>query len=158
MDPLSASASIVGLLGAAATISTILKTIVGTVKNAPQLAVNLLAEMADITASLGQVQGFLLGTDAILRSRTSLIMVDQIVVALTNCVLIFSELEETVHKLELTQPILPANTRLKFVLKEAAISKLLTRLQASKSSLNLILITLTWSVAFKRSPTPTTAL
>ena len=144
MDPLSAAASIAGLLSAAATITTILKTTVATIKNAPQLAVNVLVEIADITACLSQLQTFLSGTATVSRSRKSLLMVDQIAVTLTNCVLIFSELEETIDDLKLNELILPVNTRIRFMLKEADIAKLLTRLQGSKLSLNLMLTTLTW--------------
>jgi len=144
MDPLSAAASIVGLLGAAATITTILKAIVATVKHTPQLVANLLIEVSDIASCLGQLQAFLSGAVAISRSRKSLLMVDQIAVTLTNCVLIFSELEETIEKLKLNPPILPATIRLRFTSKEAAITKLLTRLHASKLSLTLMLTTLTW--------------
>ena len=61
MDPLSDAASVAGLLEAAATVTTILKTIIGTVKDAPQLAKNVLVEVSDITACLGQLQTFLLG-------------------------------------------------------------------------------------------------
>ena len=144
MDLISVSASIVGLLGAAAAVSTILKKTIATIKNTPQLVASILAEVSDISACLGQLQGFLSGTDTISRSRKSLLMVDQIVVTLTNCVLIFSELEETIDRLNLKQSTLPVNKRIRFLSNESAISKLLTRLQASKSSLNLILTTLTW--------------
>ncbi len=144
MDPLSAAASIAGLLGAAATITTVLRPVISTIKDAPPLVGNLLVEVSDITACLSQLEAFLSGTAAASRSRKSLLMVDQIVVTLTNCVLIFSELEETIDNLKLNQPTLPANIRLRFMSKEAAIAKILTRLQASKLSLNLMLTTLTW--------------
>ena len=149
MDPLSAAASIVGILGAAATINTILKKIVGTVKNAPQQVQNLLVEVSDIAACLGQLQTFLLGTATISRSRAALLMVDQIAVTLTNCVLAFSELEEIIDELRLNQLNSPASIRLKFIASETDIAKLVARLHASKVSLNLMLTTLTWSVLAK---------
>ena len=152
MDPLSAAASIVGILGAAATVSPILKTIIDTVKDAPQLAQNVLVEVSDITACLRQLQTFLLGTANISRSRAALLMVDQVAVTLTNCVMIFSELEEIIDELRLNHPTHPANVRLKFISKKAAIAKLLARLHASKVSLNLMLTTLTWLVLTKISP------
>lgn len=144
MDPLSAAAAITGILGAAATVTTTLQTIVGTIKNAPQLVANLLIEVSEITSCLGQLQAFLLGAVAVSRSRKSLLMVDQIAVTLTSCVLIFSELEQTIDDLKLNERILSTNIRLKFMSKEAAIAKLLTRLHASKLSLTLMLTTLTW--------------
>lgn len=144
MDPLSAAASIVGLLGAAATVTTILKAIVAAMEHTPQLVANLLIEVSDIASCLGQLQAFLTGAVATSRSRKSLLMVDQIAVALTNCVLIFSELENTVEMLKLDLPFLPRTIRLRFMAKEAAITKLLTRLNASKLSLTLMLTTLTW--------------
>lgn len=62
MDPLSAAGSIVGLIGVTATTTRILKTFINTVKNAPDLAKNVLAEVTEISACLTQLQAFLLGT------------------------------------------------------------------------------------------------
>ena len=144
MDPLSAAGSIVGLIGVTATATRILKTFISTVKNAPDLAKNVLAEVTEIRACLTQLQAFLLGPKVITRSRASLLMVEQIVVALTNCVMIFSELDKILDMLRPDQSSLPARSKMKFAVRAPEISSILARLRTSKASLNLMLMTLDW--------------
>ena len=141
MDPMSVAASVVGLIGAANKICSTLMAFVNSAKGAPKLAQNVLIEVSDISACLSQLQKFLLGTRA--RSHDHLIMVEQIIVTLSNCVMIFSELEETIEYLKPEQPM-QAGRLVKWVLKEQAVSALLSRLQSSKMSLSLMLTTLSW--------------
>ena len=143
MDPISAAASIVGLVGAAAKISETLFKFVTSVKEAPKLASNVLQEVSDTSACLSQLQNYLMGTRATSRSRDNLLVIEQIIVALSNCVLIFSELEEIVESLKPSEPMQLGRLG-QWVLKEAAIRDLFTRLQHSKASLNLMMTTLTW--------------
>ena len=70
-------------------------------------------------------------------------MVEQLVVTLSNCVLIFSELEEIMDSMKPTGLTRPWRLG-KWLLKEQAISALLVRMQQSKISLGLMLTTLTW--------------
>lgn len=144
MDPLSAAGSIVGLIGVTATTTRILKTFINTVKNAPDLAKNVLAEVTEISACLTQLQAFLLGTKVMSRSRASLLMVEQIIVALTNCVMIFSELDKILDMLRPDQSSLSARSKMKFAIRAPEISSILARLRTSKASLNLMLMTLDW--------------
>ncbi|KAJ0141656.1 hypothetical protein HZ326_15467 [Fusarium oxysporum f. sp. albedinis] len=58
MDPLSVSASVVGLLGAGAKITSCLWTFATNARDAPQLARHLVFEVADITAALGSLQAY----------------------------------------------------------------------------------------------------
>ena len=104
MDPLSVAASVVGLLVATAKASQVLTTFIHSVKNAPTLAEHVLLEVSSISASLAQVQGYLTGAKSGSQARTKLIMVDQIVVTLTTCVMTFSELESILMSLRLNQP------------------------------------------------------
>ena len=143
MDPLSVSASIIGLLSVAAKVTTLLVTLVNSAKGVSQLIQSMLTEVSDIGACLGQLQAFLTGIRSASRSRTSLIMVEQVVVILAGCVSTFSELEAVAEKLKTDLPIRPLE-KLKWARKEDDILKILGRLQASKSSLNLILAVLTW--------------
>lgn len=80
MEPITVAASIVGLLGAAAKVSSTLTSIEGSVKSAPKLAETALMEVADITICLSQLQKFLLRTQKAERSQESLIAVDQVLV------------------------------------------------------------------------------
>ena len=143
MDPISAAASIVGLLGAAAKISETLFKFVTSVKGAPRLASSVLQEVSDTSACLSQLQSYLMGTKVASRSHENLLMIDQITVALSNCVLIFSELEEIVESLKPSDSLQLGRLG-QWVLKETAIRDLFTRLQHSKASLNLMMTTLTW--------------
>ena len=151
MDPLSIAASVVGLLGAAGKVTTILTTLVSNTKNAPKFAYNVLREVSDFSATLGQLQAFLLGTRAAQKSRMGIIMKEQVVVTLTSCVMTFSELEEAVSSLEAYRPE-ELRARMAWARKEAILTKLLGRLQSSKVSMNLVLTTLTWCVILANKP------
>ena len=143
MDPLSVSASLIGVITAAVQVSGLLKDFIDDVKSAPESARNVLREVVDISISLQQLQEFLLGKQVASRSRTSFIMVEQVVVVLTGCVMIFSELEQ-VLEVPKADKSMGIRDRLKWVTKEPAVLQVLGRLQASKASLNLMLTTLTW--------------
>ena len=113
------------------------------VKEAPKLASSVLQEVSEISACLNQLQSYLMGTKAASRSNDHLLMVEHIVVALSDCVFIFSELEEIVDSLA------PPDTRqsakwAQWILKERVIKSLLARLHNSKDSLNFMMTTLTW--------------
>ena len=143
MDPLSAAASVIGLLGAAAKVSEVLLRFIGNVKGAPKLAQSVLMEVSDVSACLSQLQRYLHGALATSSSHEELLMVEQLVVTLSNCVLIFSELEEIVDSLKPAERMQPWRLA-QWLLKEQAITALMIRLQQSKLSLNLMLTTLTW--------------
>ena len=103
MDPLSVAASVVGLLGAAAKVTTFLYSCWSSIDNAPKLARSLAYEVSTTSGCLAQVQAFLLQpTDSqSLKSRTDLIMVEQVLVSLTDCVCVFSDLEKVIDSLRL---------------------------------------------------------
>lgn len=143
MDPISAAASIVGLLGAAAKISESLIKFIRSVRGAPKLAQTVLLEVSDVSACLSQLQRYLLGSRVNSRSHDRLLTVEQIVVALANCVKIFSELEEIVDSLKPAYPMQPGRIA-QWVFKERDIQMLLKRLNSSQISLNLMLTTITW--------------
>lgn len=143
MDPMSAAASIIGLLGAATKVSEVLLKFIGSVKGAPKLAQNVLMEISDVSACLSQLQRYLQGALSTSSSQEQLLMVEQLVVTLSNCVLIFSELEETVESLKPVEPMQPWRLA-QWVFKEQAVSALMVRMQQSKLSLSLMLTTLTW--------------
>lgn len=143
MDPLSVSASIIGITTAAIQVSRLLKTFIDGANGAATFARGILMEVTGIYACLHQLQGFLIGSEEAARSRRSLIMVEQVIIVFTDCVSIFSELEQTLESLK-TGEHMRYIDRVKWASKEATISKLLARLQASKASLNFMLTILTW--------------
>ena len=145
MEPLSIAASVAGLLGATAKVSTTLTTFIRGTVDAPKLANGVLQEVSDISACLGQLQAFLVGTRVGSRSRTALIMVEQVVAILTACVMTFSELEEILESLKDRMPT-GVGSRIAWMKKEPALAKLCLRLNSSKQSLNLMLTTLTWYI------------
>ncbi|KAI1276262.1 Rho GTPase activation protein [Xylaria sp. FL0933] len=141
-DPLSVSASIVGLITAGAKISQILAQVVRKAQHAPRELQNVQAEVASIQAVLGQLQNFLLGTQRASRSRTSLIMVDQVIATLATCVTTFSELDSFAKVLEFVSDW-GVPDRLRWVAVESKIKEVLARLESHKTSLNLMLTILT---------------
>lgn len=143
MDPLSVSASIIGITTAAVQISRLLKTFIDGANGASTSARGVLMEVTGIYVCLHQLQGFLIGNEEAAKSRRSLIMIEQVIVVFTDCVSIFSELEQTLESLK-TGEHMRFIDRVKWASKESAISKLLSRLQASKTSLNFMLTILTW--------------
>ena len=143
MDPISAAASIVGLVGAAAKISEILFKFATSVKGAPKLVSSVLQEVSDTSACLSQLQNYLMSTKTTSRHHEKFLMIQQINVALSNCVLIFSELEEIVESLKPSDPM-QSGRLAQWIIKENRIKDLFPRLQNSKTSLNLMMTTLTW--------------
>ncbi len=145
MDPLSIAAAVVGLLGATATVKTVLTNFIRSTNDAPQLANGVLQEVSDINACLTQLQAFLLGTRVGTRSRTALIMLEQVVVTLTACVQTMSEFEGISESLNDRTPT-RLTSRIAWTRKEPALARLCLRLSSSRQSLNLMLTTLTWYV------------
>ncbi|KAL8709060.1 MAG: hypothetical protein Q9225_007504 [Loekoesia sp. 1 TL-2023] len=142
MDPISVSASVLGLLGAAAKVTEVLTNYVHGVKDAPRLARRVITEVEDLKLCLQRLQEFVVSDRSASRSRKAMIMVDQLCVVLTSCVMTFSELEYALEGLK-PRNSMPLGNRLRWIAKEQTISRLLQRLQSSKLSLNLILTTLT---------------
>ena len=94
MDPLSVSASIIGILGAAAKVSSVLIIFVKNTTAAPKIAQTVLADVNGLSTVLSHLQTYLLGTASPTRSRASLILVEQVLVTLAECVTTISELED----------------------------------------------------------------
>lgn len=139
---ISVAASIVGLLGAAATISLALNNFITRVKEVPKLANAVLAEVAEISACLTQVQSLILGAGRANASNQSLLMVEEVIVVLSHCVLTFSELEKVVDGLKPDQ-LISVSYFLKWTIREKAVAALLLRLHSSKTSLSLMISIMT---------------
>ena len=145
MDGISVAASILGLVTAAAKVTEYLNALVAGAKTAPKLARSVLLEVSDVSICLSQLQRLLLGIEMSSRSQERLIMVEQLVIVLSNYVSIFSELEEVLESLDLTSSTPISKIKIaKWLYRQQSISTLLIRLQASKQSLTLIVTTLNW--------------
>ena len=145
MDGISVAASILGLVGAAAKVTIYLNALVTSVKTAPKLAQSVLLEVSDVSICLSQLQRLLMGMERGCRSRERLIMIEDLVVVLSNCVSIFSELEEILESLDLTSSTTISKIKIaSWLRRQPSISTLLMRLQASKQSLTFIVTTLNW--------------
>ena len=142
MDPLSVSASIIGVLSAAAKVSSVLIPFAQNTKAAPKLAQTVLADINGLSTVLSHLQTYLLGYTTPSKSRASLILVEQVIVTLTECVITFSELEDVLG----TSKDMGVLDRIKWAMKESKISDIQRRLQSDKSSLTLMLTILQWFV------------
>ncbi|KAL8631171.1 hypothetical protein Q9189_003111 [Teloschistes chrysophthalmus] len=142
MDPLTISVSIVGLCTAAIQISRLLKRFVDSSSDAPASARHTITEITGIYVCINQLDAFLSGRQESPRSRRSLVMLEQVIIVFTDCVSTFSQLEQTLESLKTDNPMRVID-RVKWAMKEKTISKLLARLQTSKTSLSLILNILT---------------
>lgn len=91
MNLLCVIASVVGILGAAAIkISSVLWTFVKNPKGPPKLAHTELAEVNGLSTVLGHLRTYLLGLATSSKPRTSLILVEQVIVTLAECMTTFS--------------------------------------------------------------------
>lgn len=102
--------------------------------------------MAALSACLAQLRPFLSGREIAPKSRMTAISVEQIVIIASSCVLAISELQETLDSLEPEKP-LSKRVKIRWSSYEKRINMLRSRVQASASSLNLVLTILTCSTA-----------
>lgn len=150
MDPLSVAASIVGVLGAAAKVSSALTTFVQSVKGAPKLAQNVLSDVNGVSAVLMQLQLFLLGKTIPSKSGASLVLVEQVIVALQESVKVFSELEHALGT-STGDGGMGLLDRVKWTMKESKIADIQERLRRSRSTLFEMLTVLQWFAALLHS-------
>ena len=143
MEPLSVSASIIGILGAAAKVSSVLINFVKNTNAAPKLAQTVLADVNGLSTVLNHVQTDLLGTASPTKSRASLILVEQVLVTLAECVTTFSELEDVLGTSKHDAEMDTLN-RIIWATKESKVADIQRRLQSNKSSLTLMLTILQW--------------
>lgn len=143
MDPLSVSMAIVGLLTAAQQISSAIGNLVSRGKSAPKEIQNVKSTVDTIRAVLLQLQLLLLGRTKVDRQRTSLILVEQVVITLSACVATFSELDVFVGALD-SDHKLGLMDRIRWATKTTTIQEHLQKLEMHKSSLTLMMTILTW--------------
>lgn len=157
MDPLSVAASIAGLSIATAQIVSTVRLIWTSISDAPKCVQEVLTEVTGIRACLGQLQSFLRDLETIDHSRAALLMVDQVVVSLTECVLVSSVLQKLLDQVRVESKVdvsIRIVSRISIVWREQEIKDVLVRLRASRSTLHLMVAILTWcEIPLPDSPT-----
>ncbi|KAI1879750.1 hypothetical protein JX265_002704 [Neoarthrinium moseri] len=138
MDPLSVVASVAGLLGVGAKITSVLFSMITGCREAPSLARHLLWELADISTALGHLQRYIIEPSKVAADRTSMIQLDHVLTSLTGCVTTYSDLQQILDGLN-TSPDMRAYDRLRWARKESTLNTIVSRLQNHRASLSLIL-------------------
>ena len=139
-EPLSIAAGVVGILTAAAQVSTQMIHFMKASRNASVQARHVLIEVNDISGILSHLQTFLIDhsiQEYIESSRMSLLRVDHIVAIVSGCVMTFSELEKVLDGLKTAD--LGAIDSIRWARKETEIMTIIQRLQNHKASLSLML-------------------
>ncbi|MCJ1260862.1 hypothetical protein MMC22_000726 [Lobaria immixta] len=113
MDPLSAAASVVGLLAAAGKTAQLLRKLTA-MADAPALVRVVLAEMDDTTVALGHLQEYLNGTNAVNSDRKKFILLEHVVATLTGAVTTYSKLEAFIIAIRI-DPAMSAFDRLNYI-------------------------------------------
>ena len=144
-DPLSVVASVVGLITAAVQISKTISSLVERSRKAPKECSDARLEVDNIRAILAQLQLFVIGATKASRSRTSLILIEQIVTILAACVTTFSDLDVFVDTLDSDEK-LGLLDKLRWASKVKSLSDIIAKLQMHKTSLTLMLTILTWYI------------
>ncbi len=138
MDPLSIIASVAGVVTAAAGVVNVLTRITDT----PGSVATLLTEVNHVRIICASLQSFLDRTLRIDPARAALIQLENVVVVLTQTVIVFSQLETIVAPLAARGG--PSWRRLSWAWQETAAMRLVDQLQRHKTSLSLILQIIQW--------------
>jgi hypothetical protein len=143
MDPLSVAMAIIGLLQAADQISSTLQPLIKKAAHAPREIEEMKSSVDGIRTVLSQLQLMLIGKSQVGRNRTSLILVEQIVITLSACVTTFSDLDVFVETLG-TDANMGLLDRLRWATKASTIQEHMQKLEVHKSTLTLMMTILTW--------------
>jgi len=143
MDPLSVTMAIIGLLTAADQISSTLQSLTKKAANAPKEMSEMKSSVDGIRTVLSQLQLMLMGKSQVERNRTALILVEQIVIALSACVATFSDLDVFVESLG-TDSKMGLLDRIRWASKTPTIQEHMQKLEMHKSTLTLMMTILTW--------------
>lgn len=148
MDPLSITASVVGLLAAAGKMTTIIRSAISAWREPPIVLLEADMEVGDFGRVLSTLRRYLVQVDEITPERRPLIALDDLIATFTDAVLTFSGLERVITEYQNTsvsiQPFVWAKCRESTAWHVRA-------LQRQKSSLSLMLSIIQWQV-IRESP------
>ena len=138
MDPLSATASVAGIVAFCLKTAKALESLRESYKHASGTIAALCSEAAVISASLAQVQGLLLRTQCKIRPELR----DAFDIALTGCAVTFSCLDHGVQCL--AQEADETNrfgwkTKARYVWKEEAMRDLLLQIRGQQTAISLLI-------------------
>jgi hypothetical protein len=136
---LEVSAAIIGILAAAGQVAKTLEPVVSAFVHAPEYANTILTEVKHTRAILSGLQSLFDDLHTSPRRRKELIRVDALVAALTDGVLLFSELEALVDQLGEVEPEATVRIRTKWARHKSELDALVSRLLSFKISINLVL-------------------
>jgi len=147
MEPLSITMAVIGLLNTARAVSSGIVRLVAIKQNSSNEIREIKITVDTLRSVLLQLQLLLLNHGKIDERRTSMILVDEVVVTLTACVMTFSDLDSCVEGLEADEKlgILGA---MKWASKAAELRRYKGDLEAHKSSLSLMDNILSWYVVY----------
>jgi hypothetical protein len=143
MDPLSVTASIIGILAAAAKVIEIIGPIPSTLRGAPAKQRAVSNEVKSCMNILSALQNLLLNIDSLPGQRRELIHLDHIITTFTDGVLLFSELESLVGRLS-NVVANSSSRRIWWIFHDRDFDEPLHRLQWFKGSMTLLLNILQW--------------
>ena len=139
MEPLNITSSVASIITAASQVSYIL----GEIKDAPKSIKAVATELNHIELIFYALQKFLDNNARVSGERATLIQLEDVVVILTQTVLVFSELES------LISPMANGNktsylVRLTWTRLQGGVMRLVGQLQRHKTSLTLLLQIIQW--------------
>jgi hypothetical protein len=145
MDPLSVAASVVGLLAAAQKTSSAIRSIITIRKSGSEEIIRLKTTIDTLKSVLLQLQLLLINRATLDHSRASMILVDEVVLTLTACVMIFSDLDQCMNGLESDHQLgLGWLDSIRWAAKAPELDKYTRNLEAHKTSQSLMMNILTW--------------
>jgi hypothetical protein len=139
---LEVSAAVIGILAAAGKVGETLGPFVSAYKNAPKHSQTILTDVNQIRTILLGLQTLFDNLGASPGARRQMIQLDHLVAALTDGVLLFSELEALVDRLGNADSSIAK--RMAWAKSDSKLSSLIDRLQSFRSSVSLMLNILQW--------------
>lgn len=143
MDPLSITASVVGLIAAAGKMTSIIRSAMSAWREPPVVLLEADMEVGDFQRVLSTLRRYLVQIDEIPAERRPLIALDDLIATFTDAVLTFTGLEKAIAEYRNTsvprQPFVWAKCRESTALHTRS-------LQRQKSSLSLMLSIIQWQV------------
>ncbi|KAH7064140.1 hypothetical protein BKA63DRAFT_179339 [Paraphoma chrysanthemicola] len=136
---LEASAAIIGILAAAGQVAKALEPVLSAFVHAPEHAHTILTEVKHTRTILSGLQSLFNDFVTSPRRRKELIRIDALVAALTDGVLLFSELEALIDQLGQVEPKATIRIRTLWARHKSELDALVSRLLSFKISINLIL-------------------
>jgi hypothetical protein len=143
MDPLSVASAVVGILKTAQQVSSVITKLISIHKNGSKEIKDIKITVDTLRSVLLQLQLLLLNHAKIDDKRTSMILVEEIVVTLTACVMAFSDLDSCVEGLESDERLGILDT-VRWASKSVELKTYLQNLEAHKTSLALMVNMLSW--------------